>query len=143
MNKQSLLSVGESCNCLALKSAARTVARRYDEALRPVGLNNGQFSMLVAVSAMQSASIQALGDRLGMDRTTVTAALKPLQRRSLVVLDVAEGDLRGRSVSMTREGTSLLRRAVPLWQKAQERIAELVGGDESAMAIRHKLAAIH
>lgn len=108
-----------------------------------MGLNNGQFSMLVAVSAMQSASIQALGDRLGMDRTTVTAALKPLQRRSLVVLDVAEGDLRGRSVSMTREGTSLLQRAVPLWQEAQKRIAELVGGDESAMAIRHKLAAIH
>ena len=78
-----------------------------------------------------------------MDRTTVTAALKPLQRRSLVVLDVAEGDLRGRSVSMTREGTSLLQRAVPLWQEAQKRIAELVGGDESAMAIRHKLAVIH
>jgi DNA-binding MarR family transcriptional regulator len=143
MNKQSLMSIGESCNCLALRSAARTVARRYDEALRPVGLNNGQFSMLVAVSAMQPASIQAIGDRLGMDRTTVTAALKPLQRRSLVVIDVAEGDLRGRSVSMTSEGTGLLRRAVPLWQEAQKRIAELVGGDESAMAIRHKLAAIH
>ena len=78
-----------------------------------------------------------------MDRTTVTAALKPLQRRSLVVLDVSEGDLRGRSVSMTSEGTGLLRRAVPLWQEAQKQIAELVGGDKSAMAIRHKLAATH
>ncbi|HAB47752.1 MAG TPA: MarR family transcriptional regulator, partial [Lautropia sp.] len=69
LKKQDLASIGERCTCLALRSAARTVARIYDEALRSVALNNGQFSILVAVSAMQPVSIQGLGERLGMDRT--------------------------------------------------------------------------
>ena len=134
--------IGDSCNCLALRSAARTVARLYDEAFRPVELSNGQFSMLVAVSVMQPASIQALGDRLGMDRTTVTAALKPLQRRELIAVDVAHDDLRGRAVILTSEGSELLQQAIPLWKAAQSRIASLVGGEESASLMRHKLAAI-
>ncbi|NBO03392.1 MAG: MarR family transcriptional regulator [Betaproteobacteria bacterium] len=143
LKKQDLASIGERCTCLALRSAARTVARIYDEALRSVALNNGQFSILVAVSAMQPVSIQGLGERLGMDRTTVTAALKPLQRRALIVIEIAEDDLRGRCVSLTPVGRKLLKRAVPLWEKAQESIALLVGGEASAFDIRNKLAAIH
>ena len=114
----------------------------YDEAFRPVELSNGQFSMLVAVSVMQPASIQSSADRLGMDRTTVTAALKPLQRRELIAVDVAHDDLRGRAVILTSEGSELLQQAIPLWKAAQSRIASLVGGEESASLMRHKLAAI-
>ena len=142
MDRQTLVSVGETCMCLALRSAARSIARRYDEALRPLALSNGQFAMLVAVRAMQPASIQALGERLGMDRTTVTAALKPLQRRALLVVDVAKRDLRGRSVSLTPEGGEVLAAALPLWKEVQREIAELLGGEERAAAIRNQLSAV-
>lgn len=143
MDEMSAILIGQSCHCLALRSAARSIARRYDEALRSVELSNGQFSILVAVSAMQPASPQALGDALGMDRTTVTAALKPLQRRGLLVVNASEDDLRTRLVSLTPDGSSLLRRAMPLWREAQRQVARRVGGEESAARMREQLAAIH
>jgi DNA-binding MarR family transcriptional regulator len=117
------------------------VSRRYDEALRPLDLNNGQFSMLNVVAGLQPASVQAVADHLAMDRTTVTAALKPLQRRGLVDVSVAGSDLRGRELVLTRKGSSLLGKAVPLWQGAQARLASDLG-DADLVALRQQLAAI-
>jgi DNA-binding MarR family transcriptional regulator len=134
--------VGAQCNCLALRRAARGIARRYDDALRPLDLNNGQFSMLCAIAAMQPAAMHVIGKRLGMDRTTVTAALKPLLRRDLVTVEVPDEDQRGRAVSLTRAGATLLRRAMPFWQAAQEDVARLLGGPDHSATLRRQLAAL-
>ena len=134
--------VGTTCICLALRRAARSIARRYDEALRPLDLNNGQFAMLSSIAARQPAAIQAIGERLGMDRTTVTAALKPLQRRDLVAVAVDDEDQRGRAVRLTPAGSKLLDRALPLWQAAQQDVAHQVGGAEASKALRGVLAAL-
>lgn len=111
--------------CLGLRRAARAVSRRFDEALRPLDLNNGQFSMLTVIAGMQPVGIQALADHLAMDRTTVTAALKPLQRRGLVEADVSETDSRGRDARLTAAGNTLVTDAIPIWQSFQ---AQLNGG---------------
>lgn len=134
--------IGAACNCLALRRAARGIARRYDEAFRPLDLNNGQFSMLTAIAGLQSAGIQRIGEVLGMDRTTVTAALKPLQRRGLVEVEVAEDDQRGRAVRLTPAGTKLLDRAIPLWDAAQQEVARELGGAPAADVFRRQLAAL-
>lgn len=133
-------AIGAACNCFAIRRAARSIARRYDEAFRPLDLNNGQFSMLVAVSGPQPVGIQAIGERLGMDRTTVTAALKPLQRRGLLQVDVAADDQRGRLVRLTEAGAALLEEAVPLWAAIQEDVAKKLGGLETSHAFRRQLA---
>lgn len=134
--------IAESCSCLALRRAARDIARRYDDALRPLDINNGQFSMLAAIAGLQPAGIQALGDLLGMDRTTVTAALKPLQRRGLIAVAVQEDDQRGRQVRLTRLGDRLLQSAVPLWERAQDQASERLGGQHAAAGLRRQLAAL-
>ncbi len=133
--------VAMECVCLGLRRAARSVSRRYDEALRPLDLNNGQFSMLNVVAGLQPASVQAVADHLAMDRTTVTAGLKPLQRRGLVDVAVAASDLRARQVALTRQGTALLAKALPLWQQAQARLASDLG-DADLGALRRQLAAL-
>ena len=133
--------VATDCICLGLRRAARSVSRRYDEALRPLDLNNGQFSMLNAVAGLQPASVQAVADLLAMDRTTVTAALKPLQRRGLIDVAVTASDLRGREVVLTRTGKALLAKALPLWQQAQSRLAADLG-DADLGALRQQLSAI-
>lgn len=119
--------VAMECVCLNLRRAARSVSRRYDEALRPVDLNNGQFSMLNVVAGLQPASVQTVADHLAMDRTTVTAALKPLQRRLLVEITVSEFDLRSRDVVLTRAGRAVLNDALPLWKKVQDELANELG----------------
>ena len=102
--------VASECLCLGLRRAARALSRRYDEALQPLDLNNGQFSMLTMIAGLQPVGMQALADRLAMDRTTVTAALKPLQRRGLVTVEASEHDLRGRDARLAPPGGRCSRR---------------------------------
>jgi DNA-binding MarR family transcriptional regulator len=121
------LAMYDECFGLNLKRAARTVGRRYDEALQSVDLTNGQFATLATISVFQPLSMQILAEHLSMDRTTLTAALKPLERRALVSV-VADGvDRRGRIINLTEEGVTLLREAAPLWKKVQGRITREMG----------------
>ena len=131
-----------ACTCFALRRAARNAARRYDAALRTVDITNGQYALLVAVAGLQPVGVQALGDRLGMDRTTVTAALKPLVRRGLVGVAVAETDQRLRDVTLTAGGQAILAQAIPLWQAAQEAIERQIGGPDAAAEVRERLKAV-
>ena len=139
MRAVKLDAVKAQCNCLALRRAARQVARRYDEALKPLELSNGQFSILAALGQMEMAGTQRIGDLLGMDRTTVTAALKPLQRRDLVEQVASEADLRTRSVRLTRAGRRLLDQALPLWAQVQPSVEAEVGGARPAAQVRPPL----
>jgi DNA-binding MarR family transcriptional regulator len=132
-----LIEPGE-CFSFALRRAARVVSRRYDEALAPLALNNGQLSMLTLLAGLGPVRIQTIADTLAMDRTTVTAALKPLQRRKLVRVDVADDDARAKDATLTPAGEALLREAIPLWQVQQERLKEMLSA-EGAEALRAHL----
>src|SRR5271155_2808720 len=93
---ETTLRVRDCCLCLHVQRAARALARRFDEALRPVGLTNGQFSLLMSLNRPAPPSMSAVASLLAMDRTTLTAALKPLERRGLVSLSQAPSDARTR-----------------------------------------------
>jgi DNA-binding MarR family transcriptional regulator len=107
--------VRDSCLCLHVQRAARALARRFDTALRPLGLTNGQFSLLMSLNRPDAPGIGSVASLLAMDRTTLTAALKPLQRRGLIKIRTDHGDHRARLLELTSKGKKLLARAVPLW----------------------------
>ena len=107
--------VRDSCLCLHVQRAARALARRFDTALRPLGLTNGQFSLMMSLNRPQAPAIGAVASLLAMDRTTLTAALKPLQRRGLVNSTTDRNDQRARLLQLTVKGRKLLARAVPIW----------------------------
>src|SRR2546429_10027461 len=109
------LEVRDTCLCLHLQRAARAVARRFDAALRPVGLTNGQFSLLMSLNRPEAASIGDVSAVLAMDRTTLTANLKPLRRRGPVVISVDNADKRSRRLRLTPAGRALLVAALPGW----------------------------
>ncbi len=134
-------TISSTCLCLGLRRAARAVSRRFDARLGAIGLNSGQFSMLTAVAGMQPVGMQPLAEHLAMDRTTVTAGLKPLQRRGLVAIDVSAEDLRGRDARLTAAGKALLAKAIPLWQEVQAEVgAELP--DVESKRLRRQLTAL-
>ena len=62
--------VRDTCLCLHTQRAARALARRFDDALRPVGLTNGQFSLLMSLNRPQPATMGSVASLLAMDRTT-------------------------------------------------------------------------
>jgi len=135
------LHVRDHCLCLHVQRAARTLARRFDEALRPVGLTNGQFSLMMALNRPVPASFGPVAELLAMDRTTLTAALKPLERRGLVSIAVDPADRRGRLLTLTPDGLVLLASAVPIWQQTREAI-EATMPDAAPETLRETLRSL-
>ncbi|HZB63283.1 MAG TPA: MarR family transcriptional regulator [Microvirga sp.] len=113
---ETTLEVRDTCLCLHVQRAARALARRFDEALRPVGLTSGQFSLLNALNRPEPPAIGPVARLLAMDRTTLTAALRPLERDSLVVIATDPNDRRSRLLRLTDEGQRVLASAVPIWR---------------------------
>jgi DNA-binding MarR family transcriptional regulator len=127
-------AVRDTCLCLRSQRAARGLARRFDKALRPAGLTNGQFSLLNALNRPRPGPVGAVAMLLAMDRTTLTAALKPLERRGLVKVDVDPDDRRSRLLSLTKAGRLALYVALPLWRAAHDALeAELPGRDPEGL----------
>jgi DNA-binding MarR family transcriptional regulator len=117
---ETVAEVRDRCLCLAAQRVARALARRFDRALAPVRLTNRQFSLMMALNRDEPPRISDLAAFLAMDRTTLTAALKPLERRGLVEARADRRDRRNRRLSLTESGTDLLGSAVPLWRAAHD-----------------------
>jgi DNA-binding MarR family transcriptional regulator len=123
VSHQTTLLVRDCCLCLHVQRAARALARRFDEVLRPLDLTNGQFSLLMSLNRPEPPPMAAVASLLAMDRTTLTAALKPMERRGLVT---DPGDRRSRLMALTPKGMTLLARAVPIWDRTHQEIEGLV-----------------
>jgi DNA-binding MarR family transcriptional regulator len=127
---ETTLLVRDCCLCLHVQRAARSLARRFDEVLRPFGLTNGQFSLLMSLNRPQPPPMGPVAALLAMDRTTLTAALKPLERRGLVRIDKDVADRRNRILKLTTKGESLMGRAVPVWERTHREVERLIPNGE-------------
>jgi DNA-binding MarR family transcriptional regulator len=119
--------VRDTCVCLHTQRAARALARRFDEALRPLNLTNGQFSLLNALNRAEPPTVGSVATLLAMDRTTLTANLKPLERRGFVVTAVDETDRRIRRLRLSPKGRMQLKAAIPVWKQEHAMIDRLLG----------------
>ena len=109
-------SVAEACLCLHVQRAARALARHFDDVFRPLEITSGQYSLLMSLNR----AAPTMGDTaefLAMDRTTLTAALKPLERRGLVRVAPDESDRRIKRLYLTPAGNAVLAKAYALWQE--------------------------
>jgi len=132
--------VRDTCLCLHAQRAARTLARRFDEALRPYGLTNGQFSLLMTLNAAQPPTVGHVAALLGADRTTLTAALKPLIRRGLAEVRSDADDRRLRRLALTQAGRAALGAALPAWEAAHAALERDLAGDPARL--RAELSAL-
>lgn len=114
--------VRDTCLCLATQRAARNLARRFDRAFAGVGLTNGQFSLMMTLNAPQAPTVSALAEFLTMDRTTLTAALKALERRDFVRVEADEKDRRARRLFLTEAGRDAVKKALPIWRAEHKRL---------------------
>jgi len=120
--------VRDTCLCLHVQRAARALARHFDEVMRPLGLTHGQFSLLMSLNRPQAPTMGAVAALLAVDRTTLTANLKPLERCGLIEVTVDEKDRRSRRLTITNAGRVLLVKAFPVWQQAHAEVERRLGG---------------
>jgi DNA-binding MarR family transcriptional regulator len=133
--------VRDTCLCLHAQRAARALARRFDEALRPLDLTNGQFSLLMSLNRPEPPTLGSVATLLAMDRTTLTAALKPLERRKLLKVKVDKEDRRSRRLVITPAGRALLHKALPTWKETHAATEKLLA-NATADALRTALRAL-
>ncbi len=127
------LHVKDTCLCLHAQRAARALARRFDTALRPSGLTNQQFSLMMALNRPEPPGMGPVARLLAMDRTTLTAALKSLSARGWVSIEPDPQDRRGKRLRLTEEGTAALSCAVPIWQALHRAIEADMESDPHAL----------
>jgi DNA-binding MarR family transcriptional regulator len=139
--RERTLFVRDHCLCLHAQRAARALARRFDAALAPLGLTSGQFSLMMSLNRPEPPGMGLVASSLAMDRTTLTAALKPLERRGLVELTANPDDRRRRLMALTPEGRTLLVRALPVWERTHAQIESMLA-DDNAEHLRRSLRAL-
>ena len=115
-----------NCLCFNLRKAARAITRIYDGALAPVGLKATQFTVLQIASEAGGTAMSRLAGRLGMDRTTLTRNLQPLEKLGLISVGAGR-DRRERPIQVTEAGREVLEQALPLWESAQSRLYSALG----------------
>jgi DNA-binding MarR family transcriptional regulator len=130
--------VRDHCLCLHAQRAARALARRFDEALHSVGLTSGQFSLMMSLNRPDPPAMGTIAAFLAMDRTTLTAALKPLERRGFVKLTADPDDRRRRLLALTPKGRTMLARATPVWQRTHAEVDRMLA-DGNADHLRRNL----
>jgi DNA-binding MarR family transcriptional regulator len=120
-----------ACTCSRVRKAARRVSQIYDQALEPYGFTISQYGILVNLRQLDGASIGQLAERMVMDPTSLTRALKPLERQGFISLATDPNDRRARRLSLTPEGLAAMRAAKPGWVKAQTAVEQALGTDET------------
>jgi len=75
--------------------------------------------------------MSSVASLLGMDRTTLTAALKPLERRGVIRAVADAKDRRTRLMELTIDGQSLLERALPIWERTHADLDRLLANGKS------------
>lgn len=139
--RETVHHIRDTCLCLAAQRAARRLARRFDAVLKPFGLTNGQFSLMVALNQPEPPPIGRLAPFLGMDPSTLTAAVKPLARRGLLTVEPDPDDRRTRRLRIAPEGVALMRQAVEVWRTEHATLEAEMDADLSE-SLRQGLAGI-
>jgi DNA-binding MarR family transcriptional regulator len=129
-----------SCNCFAVRQAARQVTKLYERHLADVQLTSAQFSILGALGEGGPMTMGDLSGVMVMDRTTLLRAMKPLQREGLLKSTSSPEDPRQLVFSLSLAGERKLKQALPLWNKAQGEFEAEVGPREAARLRRSLLA---
>jgi len=143
VTRDQTLFVRDHCLCLAAQRAARALSRRFDEVFRAFGITSGQFSLLNALNRPEPPSLGAVAELLAMDRTSLTANLKPLQRDGLVAVEADSSDRRIKRLALTGAGRRVLAEAMPIWTKVHGEIdRSLASQAANGATLRTGLAAL-
>jgi DNA-binding MarR family transcriptional regulator len=119
------------CFCMASREAARKITRLYDARMQESGLRITQFTILSQLMLRGQMPIGKLAGLLGMERTTVTRNLVPLEEQKWITIKPGD-DPRARLIEITTQGRAAVHRAFPYWASAQAHVGKLLGAEGQA-----------
>ncbi len=127
------LEVYNRCLCFGMHRAARTLARRFDAAFAHLGISHGQYSLMMSLNRPEPPRLGEAAAFLAMDRTTLTANLKPLERLGYVEIIPDKEDKRSRRLVLTDAGRKVLAAAVPIWRATHDEVDTHLSGNPNML----------
>ncbi|MBN4047437.1 winged helix-turn-helix transcriptional regulator [Acidimicrobiaceae bacterium AH-315-P05] len=124
-------SMYEQCLGNRVARLHRVIARRFDQALRPLGLSLPQIEVLAVLMMRGSVAPAVIADALAIERSTVSRNVSLLERNGWVEIDAAPSG-RTRTVSITIQGMDKLGSADLAWAEAQAAVTDTLGSDAIA-----------
>ncbi len=116
-----------ACACFQVRTAARTITDFYDESLAPSGLRITQFAILATIERLGQVTMNELAGDLGLDASTMTRTVGPLESAGLVSVKPAASDKRIRELVLTAKGRRKLAGCSEQWKAAQEGLRQRIG----------------
>lgn len=137
---------GSDCICFNLRKATRIVTRSYESAVKPLGLKATQFSILAALVDRPPVPMVKLAAAMGLERTSLTRNLRPMEEHGWIRIDQSAEDRRTRRIVITTEGRAVVERAIPLWRRAQGEAVAMLQAEFGADAwpdLKRRLRVLH
>lgn len=122
--------VAERCAGLNIRLASRRITRFLDARLAQTGLTLAQFGLLIHIAGARDDTIGSLAERSGLDQSTLSRNLRPLEAAGLIEIAAVETDLRRRAVWLTEQGSTQLENALPIWRKAHDALSQLISPEQ-------------
>jgi len=125
--------MADQCLCFRARRVSRALTRKYDDALRPLGIQATQLTLLnaIALSGEDGGPMSATAEMLGLDGTTLSRNLQPLEKAGLVRVGRDPDDRRVRIALLTPAGRRLIQQALPLWKRAHRQVVTALGPAEA------------
>lgn len=115
-----------SCHCLKIRRSAENVIHFYDNVLVSSGLTARQYSLLYAISTLQSCNVRELSEAALLDRSTLARSLKPLLQAGYIE-DNKRAGARDSKLALTEKGEEIYLQAKELWNTAQKQFEQKIG----------------
>jgi DNA-binding MarR family transcriptional regulator len=123
--KTSPFQVCRECSCSALRRVSRAVTQHYEACFRETGLRVTQFTLLALLAQTGPLPVSSLAAKLGLERTSLTRNLQPLEKKGLVET-LKDKDRRVRRIKITKRGESTALKALDSWTRAQSSVGEVL-----------------
>ena len=121
----------ESCVGWNSRLAARRITQFLDRELAASGRTVAQLGLMAQIAAADDDTLGALARSTGLEQSTLSRNLRTLEGQGLIEIAVVESDLRRRAVWLTETGARRLEAAIPVWRRAQAKLAKLLSPDLS------------
>jgi DNA-binding MarR family transcriptional regulator len=116
----------ETCAGWNARVAARRITQFFDREMASSGLSLAQLGLMAQIAAAADDTLGALARRSGLEQSTLSRNLRTLEAEGLIEIATVENDLRRRAVWLTEKGARRIEAAIPLWRKAQAKLARIL-----------------